>query len=222
MPISGVIFDFDGVLANTEQLHLRAIQDALAAHGRSLDERDYFERFLGYGDRDVFVEVAKDGAWDLGDATLQAMMTLKADRYRYHLAEGHALYATAAPCVQLLARTFPLAIASGSLHGEIEHILVAGDLRQHFRVIVGADDVIEGKPAPEPYLKAAALLGLAPASAVAIEDSRWGLESARAAGLRTIAVTTTYPASALTIADVVVDSLDEVTVELVKKLATDN
>jgi beta-phosphoglucomutase len=218
MVIAGVVFDFDGVLANTEQLHLRAIQDALAAHGRSLDERAYFERFLGYGDRDVFVEVAKDGAWELSDQTLQRMMALKADRYRYHLAEGHALYATAAPCVQALAQAFPLAIASGSLHGEIEHILLAGGLRQHFQLIVGADDVTEGKPAPEPYIKAAALLGIAPARLVAIEDSKWGLESARGAGLRTIGVTTTYPASALTLAEVVVDSLDEVTVAMLKKL----
>jgi beta-phosphoglucomutase len=218
VPISAVIFDFDGVLANTERLHLTAIQDALAAYGRSLDERDYVERFLGYGDRDVFVELAREGAWALDDATLQSLMSMKADRYRHHLSAGEALFATAAPCVRTLAGRFPLAIASGSLRGEIHDILLAGGLRDRFRFIVGADDVSAGKPAPEPYLKAASLLGVPPGNAVAIEDSRWGLESAKTAGMRTIAVTTTYGADALTMADVVVDSLDEVTVEMIEGL----
>jgi beta-phosphoglucomutase len=217
VPVSAVIFDFDGVLANTELLHLKAIQDALASQGRTLDEHDYRERFLGYGDRDVFVELAREGAWELDDATLQALMSLKADRYRHHLAAGEALFVTAAPCVRALAGRFPLAIASGSLRGEIHDILAAAGLRDPFRFIVGADDVNEGKPAPEPYLKAAALLGVAPEEAIAIEDSRWGLESAKAAGMRTIAVTTTYGASALTMADRVVESLDEVTVKMIEE-----
>ncbi len=219
MPVSAVIFDFDGVLANTERLHLNAIQDALASHGRALDERDYYERFLGYGDRDVFVELAREGAWELDDATLESLMSLKADRYRHHLAAGEALFATAAPCVRALAGRFPLAIASGSLRGEIHDILVAAGLRDFFGFIVGADDVTSGKPGPEPYLKAASLLGVAPAEAVAIEDSRWGLESANAAGMRTIAVATTYDASALTMADRVVQSLDEISVALIERMS---
>jgi len=215
-----VIFDFDGVLANTERLHLRAIQDALASHGRTLDERTYVDRYLGFGDRDVFVELARDGGWAIDDATLEALMAVKADRYRHHLAAGDALYATAAGCVRGLARRFPLAIASGSLRGEIHNILTAAGLRDSFGAIVGADDVDRGKPAPDPYLKAAALLGVDPARAIAIEDSRWGLESAHDAGLRTIAVTTTYPAAALQSATLVVDSLDAITPELIENLSS--
>ena len=218
MAVAAVIFDFDGVLANTEQLHLRAIQDALATLGRSLEQRDYVERFLGYGDRDVFVEVAREHGWALDDVALQSLMTVKADRYRHHLTAGSALFATAAPCVRRLAERFPLAIASGSLHGEIHDILTAAGLRDPFRSIVGADDVTAGKPAPDSYLKAAELIGVAPAHAVAIEDSRWGLESARAAGMRTIGITTTYGASALTLANLVVGSLDEITVKVIEGL----
>jgi HAD superfamily hydrolase (TIGR01509 family) len=217
-PVSAVIFDFDGVLANTERLHFHAIQDALAEHGRALDERAYYERFLGYGDRDVFVEVAREGGWPLDADVLRSLMSLKSSRYRHHLAAGDALYATAVPCIRLLAPRFQLAIASGSLRQEILDILEAGAIREPFLAVVGADDVEHGKPAPEPYLKAAAALGVAPSSAVAIEDSRWGLESARAAGLKTIGVTTTYPAAALAPADAIVNSLDEVTVGLIEGL----
>ena len=218
MPIAAIIFDFDGVLADTEALHLRAIQDALASHGHILDDTVYRERYLGYGDRDIFVELARDSGWMLDPSALDALMMLKAERYRHHLAAGQALYATAAACVGCLSAKFPLAIASGSLRAEIRDILAAGGLLDSFRAIVGADDVAAGKPAPDPYLRAAALLGVEPPSAVAIEDSRWGLESARAAGMRTIGITTTYSASALTLADVVVSSLDEITVDVIERL----
>ena len=74
------------------------------------------------------------------------------------------------------------------------------------------------KPAPDPYAAAIARLGVAPSAAVAIEDSQWGLTSARAAGLRAIGITTSYPASALGLAHTVVDSLDEVTDVLIERL----
>jgi beta-phosphoglucomutase len=216
--IRAVIFDFDGVLANTERLHFQAIQEALAAHGRALDERTYFDRYLGFGDRDVFVEFARDVSWTLDGATLDGLMSLKAERYRHRLVGGGALYAPASACVRWLSPRFALAIASGSLRGEIQEILSTAGLLDAFRAIVGADDVAMGKPAPEPYLKAAQLLGVDPSAAVAIEDSRWGLESARAAGLRTIGITTTYPASALVPADLIVDSLEDISPDVIDRL----
>jgi HAD superfamily hydrolase (TIGR01509 family) len=218
--ISAVIFDFDGVLADTERLHLRAIQDALADYGHTLDDRVYFDRYLGYGDRDVLVEFARDRNWSIDDATIAAFMSTKSRRYRHHLASGSALYPTADTCVRCLAERFVLGIASGSLRAEILHILEPTGLGPSFRAIVGADDVTSGKPAPEPYRRAAELLGVEPSRAVAIEDSRWGLESARAAGMRTIGVTTTYPASALSMADRVVSSIGDVTVELIEELGS--
>jgi beta-phosphoglucomutase len=206
------------VLADTERLHYEAIQETLAAHGRTLDERTYFDRYLGYGDRDIFVELARDVAWTLDAATLDALMALKADRYRGRMAAGNALYPLAAACVRGLSARFSLAIASGSLRHEIQTILTGGGLLDAFPIIVGADDVTAGKPAPEPYLRAVALLGVKPADAVAIEDSRWGLESARAAGLRTIGITTTYPAPALVPSDAVVDSLDAISPDMIDRL----
>jgi beta-phosphoglucomutase len=216
--LQGVIFDFDGVLADTEHLHLRATQDALAARGWTLDERAYFDKYLGYGDRDLLAALAADRGAAIDDRDVEAMMRVKASRYRAHLAAGSAMYPTAAACVGRLAPRFALAIASGSLQAEIHDILVAAGLRDAFQVIVGADDCTSGKPAAEPYVKAAAQLGVEPRWAVAIEDSRWGLESARAAGLRTIGLTTSYPASALAMADLVVASLDEINVDTVARL----
>lgn len=219
MSPKAIIFDFDGVLADTERLHLRATQEALSAHGWTLDEPEYFGRYLGYGDRDLIVELARDRRQPIEEVQIKAFLTAKARRYREHVAAGAVLFPAAAACVKRLGARYPLAIASGSLQSEIHEILSLSGLREAFEVIVGADDCLSGKPAPEPYLKAAAGLGLDPESAVAIEDSQWGLESARGAGLRTIAVTTSYPPSALAIANVIVGSLDEITLDLIAGLA---
>jgi len=220
LSIKAVVFDFDGVLADTERLHLRATQEALAAHGWTLDERAYFDRYLGFGDRDLVLEFTRDLGHSIDPATVERIASVKAERYRVHLAAGSALYPAAAACVRRLGVRFSLAIASGSLQAEIQDILVAGGLGDAFRAVIGADDVTNGKPSAEPYLRAAALLGVDPVHAVAVEDSRWGLESARAAGMRTIAITTNYPASALSMADHTVGSLDDISISLVDHLTS--
>jgi beta-phosphoglucomutase-like phosphatase (HAD superfamily) len=105
----------------------------------------------------------------------------------------------------------PIAIASGARGEEIRRVLAREQLLSCFSAIVAAEDTPLSKPSPDPYLRALAILsafapGLRGSECIAIEDSRWGLESARAAGLRTVAVTHTYPAGALT-ADLTIASL---------------
>jgi len=136
------------------------------------------------------------------------------------------IYEGAADCITRLAAAVPLAIASGAMLDDIEVVLKGTGLRERFRAVVAADHTPRSKPHPDPYLRAVEVLrlqgdldGAAPArDVVAIEDSLWGLQSARDAGLRTVAVTTSYPASALEIADLVVPSLDAVTVERLEAL----
>ena len=105
--------------------------------------------------------------------------------------------------IRRLAARCPLAIASGAIRPEIERVLQREGLLVDFQTIVAAGDTPVSKPAPDPYARAVELLSaatgvaLAPGECVAIEDSRWGLESARAAGLRTMAVAHTYPAAVL-------------------------
>jgi HAD superfamily hydrolase (TIGR01509 family) len=129
------------------------------------------------------------------------------------------LFPGAAPCIRRLAARFPLAIASGALRSEIETVLSAGGLLGHFKAIISIEDVARGKPAPDPYLLAARQLGVPPAGCVAIEDAPGGIESAATAGLGVIGVTTSVPAEALAAAHLVVGSLDEITVDMVSRLA---
>jgi beta-phosphoglucomutase-like phosphatase (HAD superfamily) len=124
--------------------------------------------------------------------------------------------------VRRLGVEWPLGIASGALRRDIELMLKGAGLSDAFRFIVSAEDTDESKPAPAPYLLAAERHGVPAAACVAIEDSQWGLQSARAAGMRTIAVTTNYRRAELAPhADRVVAALGEVTLELVRELAPD-
>ena len=214
----GIVFDFDGVLADTEHLHLRAYQDVFSRRGWSLDETAYFTRYLGYDDEDLLRLYVRDHRLAMDDGLLGALLDEKTAVYERRIATGDVLYPGAAAVVRALAPQFKLAIASGSRRPEILHIVRAAGLMDAFTAIVSADDLTKSKPSPEPYLTAAAGLGLDPRACLAIEDSHWGLDSARAAGLRTIALTTTSPASVLRAADRIVSRIEEVTVALIEEI----
>jgi HAD superfamily hydrolase (TIGR01509 family) len=211
----GIVFDFDGVIADTERVHLCAFREALAVRGWTIDESAYFDRYLGYDDRGLVAAYARDQHLDLDDAAIQLLMQAKTAAFARHLGSANMLFPGAKARISELASSFPLAIASGSTHAEIETILSAAALLDSFSVIVGTDDVAASKPSPDSYLLAAGTMGLAPSACVAVEDSATGLEAARAAGMRTIAITSTSPRRALALADRVIDGLAELTPDLV-------
>jgi beta-phosphoglucomutase len=214
--ISAVVFDFDGVLADTERLHLLAFQEVFSAAGWHLEERAYYDRYMGFDDRGAIVEYTRDLGLVPTEHEIGAMTASKAEAFAARLAAGDVLFPGTKACVARLADEFPLAIASGALHSEIVAILTAGGLLDYFPIIVGADDCTSHKPEPEPYLLAAAGLGVDPRGCAAVEDSSWGLAAARAAGMRTIGVTTTSPREALAEADCIISGLHELTAAAVR------
>ena len=220
--IRAVVFDFDGVLANSEPLHLRAYQQVLSPFGIALTRDEYYANYLGYNDAGVFTRLAAHYRMPLDDGGIQKLIeektrvfdrTIEAD-----LGAGDILYPGAASCVALMASRYPLGIASGALRHEIEAILRGARLDRYFRFIVASGDTLEGKPAPDPYRRAADLHAVAPVECVALEDSRWGIESAKAAGLACVGITTTYAREYLPGADRIVSSLEEFTPDLIDAL----
>ena len=217
--MKAVVFDFDGVIANSEPLHFRAFRDVLADEGVTLSESEYYERYLGYNDERTFQEIGLEQGrrWDsrsIADLTARkALVTADLER------DGAILFPGAREVIEHLAPRCPLAIASGALRAEIQRTLDREGLARHFSVIVSADDGGASKPAPDPYRHAVERLSrtlrlVAPldaADCAAIEDSPWGLDSARAAGLWTVAITHTYPAAALAAADLIIDRLQALT-----------
>jgi beta-phosphoglucomutase len=227
--LAAVVFDFDGVLANSEPLHLAALRAAVATRGWDVPAGDYYAHFLGYNDEDALVAMGDRYGWPLDARGVEALVAVKAERMSPLLAAPDVLYPGVTACVRALARTVPLAIASGARRDEIEQVLDAHHLASLFQVIVASGETARSKPAPDPYATAVALLqqrGAVPKGdvagrCVAIEDSRWGIQSAREAGLRCIGLTTSYPADELSDADLVLDSLDQATPERLAALVED-
>jgi beta-phosphoglucomutase len=218
LEIAAVVFDFDGVLANSEPLHLLAYQDVLQDMGVELERDQYYERYLGFDDAGALRAIAQDRGLDWTEEQIAALVVRKTVVFDEMLGSADVLYPGAAGCVERLAGRFPLGIASGALRHEIETVLRRSGLSRHIRFIVAAGETPVSKPAPDPYQRAATLHGLPPAACVAIEDSRWGIVSAKSAGLRCVGITHTYPAGELGPADVVIDSLDGFTAELIEEL----
>lgn len=216
--IRAIVFDFDGVLADSEPLHLAAYQEIFSDFGVTLTREDYYENFLGYDDEAVFMKMGERHGWNLERGKVEALIARKTEVFEEIVGTRDVLYPGAADTVRRLSSSFPLGIASGALRSDIELILKGSGLERFFRFVVSAEDTPESKPAPDPYLRAADLHGLPSNQCVAIEDSRWGILSARAAGMKCVGITNTYPASELTDADLVIDSLDEFTVELIARL----
>jgi beta-phosphoglucomutase-like phosphatase (HAD superfamily) len=228
MFLQAIVFDFDGVIADSERLHLRAYQDVLGAEGIELSERDYYERYLGYDDVGVLRELGKDQGVPMNQVRIAELVERKGHRYEELALAGEMLYPGAAEFVRTAAARVPIAIASGALTHEIEEILARTGLLPLFPVIVGADQTARSKPHPEPYQTAFARLKahtgrqLEPWRSVAIEDSKWGLVSARGADLRLVAVTNTYSAAELTDdAELVCGGLKDLTLERLDILVSD-
>ena len=220
MPLRAVVFDFDGVIADTEPMHLKAAQRVLADAGIALDARDYYERYLGFDDAGMFRAIGTARGIPLDEGAIADLVARKSQVLVSLIDDGSMLFAGVTECVRRCAAEVPLAIASGALGHEIDIILRRIGLREAFQVIVGAEDTPRSKPAPDPYVRAVHLLReavtpseLAADQCVAIEDSHWGLESARAAGLRCVAVAHTYPPETFRGVDFVARTLDDITLE---------
>lgn len=216
--ISAIVFDFDGVLADSEPLHLAATQEALASLGATLTREEYYADYLGYDDEGMFRALSDARGWKLTQADVRTLIAEKATKLDGILNSTDVLYAGTAACVERLAAEWPLGIASGALRHEIEAVLRRGGIDRYFAFIVGAGDTLASKPAPDPYRRAAELHGVVPDACVAVEDSRFGIESAKTAGLWCIGITHTYPVSELLDADSIITSLTELTPQLIRAL----
>ncbi len=222
--LRAVIFDFDGVLANSEPLHFRAWRDTLAELDVTLSSADYYDRYLGYDDVEMIENLARDRGLGFDHKRQATLVAEKGERF-IELQQGEGvLFPGAADLVRACAAHVPLAIASGALRHEIEDILAHHRLLPHFRAIVASGDTARSKPAPDPYRRAFELLqpfaaGLVPSQCVAIEDSRWGLQSARGVGLRCVAVASSYPAAELAAdADLVVGCIADLRMEQLREV----
>lgn len=221
--LKAVIFDFDGVIVDSEPLHHRALAQVAYQLGVVLDYQTYVRNYIGYDDRDVFRLLLRESRRSTepgSEAEVVRLCQEKAAAFVAVCANGVAMIPGALELIQSLSDQYPLAIASGATRQDIDLVLAGLDLADLFQVIVSADDVARSKPDPQTYSQAVRKLAkihternLKADQCLAIEDTAVGLASARDAGLITLGLASTGPASDRGHADRVVETLVGLTVE---------
>jgi beta-phosphoglucomutase len=211
-----VIFDFDGVIADSEPLHFESLRRTLADIGIVLTEQAYYADYLGFDDRGCILEALRINQRPISPPLIQELMAKKAAAYLTAIKDHLVIFPGVREFVEDAAATYPIAIASGALRTEIELVLEQAGIRKAFGHITSAEDVTYGKPNPEPFLQALAGLNrqhsaapISPDSCLAIEDSLPGIRAAKAAGMKVLAVANTHTVQDLHEADVISSGLND-------------
>jgi beta-phosphoglucomutase-like phosphatase (HAD superfamily) len=195
--IRALIFDFNGVIADDDPIHMEAFRRTAAEEGLTFTDEEYLDVYLPLNDRDCFTTLFAKYALPLPPEKLRALIERKGHYYYQAIEAKPVLFADAPEAIRAAAERYPLAIASGARFDEIQHILKQAHLDSCFDAIVAAEHVEHGKPHPEPFLKAHQQLNdrhghLAISDCVAIEDSVGGIQSAHRAGMRCLGIAHSY------------------------------
>ncbi len=225
--LKAVIFDFDGVITDSEILHFRAFNQVLAQYGIELTKQDYYTTYLGFNDADCYKLLIGQGLLKTDQGQIDNLIEQKKHIFK-QLAqtEGKMIEGVRDFLTTLEQNNIPMAICSGSLLTEVEMVLEDSRLRHLFKVIVSGEQVKKGKPDPEGFLLSLQRLNenrenpITANQCIVIEDSHWGLEAAKAAGMHTIAVTNSYGAEQLGMAEKIVTRLNELSIDDLQQLCS--
>jgi beta-phosphoglucomutase len=188
-----VILDFNGTVAEDEAVLIGIYEELLEERGVRF-EVDAYHRHAGIPDEALFGELFRAGGRTLEADALDDLLRDRVERYRTAVSLGHPVAEDTIAFVRTVAASVPVAIASGAFRAEIEHVLELAGMAEHVSIIVAIDDVTVGKPHPETFTTALARINLeqeptiSPSDTVVVEDTTDGARSARAAGMRCIAI----------------------------------
>ena len=213
-----VLFDFDGILVDSEPMHHQAFFEVLDPLGMGFPWKEYVEIYMGFDDRDAFREAFRAKGIDLDEANLAKLVAAKSRAFLGGIRVGVTAYPGAVSMIESLRSAgLPLALCSGALRSDIDPILEQLGIFRCFDAIVSADDVRRSKPDPESYVLAFRRLAemypaavTVPGNSVAVEDTPAGIRSAKDAGLRVLAVTNSFGPGELVEADWIVESLENI------------
>ena len=200
-----VTFDFNGTLSHDEPILYQIFADLFAEAGRPLSAQEYFDQLAGLSDPEIV------WTWlGRGHPDAEHVIEERIARYRAMVADGSTVPDSVRAAVRYAASVGPVAIVTGAARSEVEPVLAAAGLAGSITAIVSADDVADGKPHPESYLRALELLDgdLRADEVVTFEDTEAGVASAKAAGLRCLAVLGTLAPERLAAADEIVPAID--------------
>lgn len=221
-----IIFDFDGIIVDSEPIIMKLTQEMAAQLGWTVTEEEYYRDYLALDDRSIVEHLFTSHGQPVDSERRDELVKWKSLVYGKIIEEGLPTLPGAVGFVRRAARSFPLAIASGSVRSEIEHLLGKLELRDQFRIIAAADDCARSKPDPEVYLIALDRLKALPefrnnplhaAECLAIEDAPGGIDAAHAAGIKCMGLAYSRNTENLDHADWVFRGFGEVDLEAVAR-----
>ncbi len=217
--LRAIIFDFDGIIVDSEPLFLKLIQEMAAQEGWTVSEEEYYRDYLALDDRGFIEHLYSTHGRPLDVKRRDELAAWKAQRYQEIIRDGLPPLAGVVEFITRVAEHYPLAIASGSLRVEIHHLLSKLGLREKFRVLAAADECQNCKPDPEVYFVALSGLRALPEfrqqplqaeDCLAIEDAPLGVVAAHAAGLKCLALAHSRPVAELQHADLIAATFTDV------------
>lgn len=203
--MKALVFDFNGTISDDEPVLMRVYQELFEEIGRPITADEYLSELAGHTDPEMFTR------W-LGSADPD-LMEDRIRRYNALVADGSTVDEETRTAIRYAAERGPVGLVSSAYRSEIDPVLDVTGLRAAFTAVVALDDVTNGKPHPEPYLRAAELLDLAPAELVVLEDTDIGVTSAKAAGAYVVGLTRTLGPGRMREADELTDRVDVALVE---------
>ena len=214
--IKAVIFDFDGVIADSEPLHLRAFQKTVETLGLKLSPTDYYLRYLACDDKTFFRKFLEDNGQPYVEREIARLVREKGICFEEMMGEGIRIFPGVVEFLENIRGKFHVAIGSGALTEEINFILRRKGLSEFFGFVIGADDTENPKPSPEVYLKCLDRLRkdydrtIKAAQCLVFEDSPHGVLAAKRAGMRCVGITNSCSDGELELADRVTGSFFEI------------
>ncbi|GAB5495806.1 MAG: HAD family phosphatase [Phycisphaerales bacterium] len=217
--MDALIFDFDGVIADSEPAHEQAIRETAALEGFEVSHAMYTNEIIGLDDRDTFRLIGRHHGRDFSEAELVALTSKKQDRFLELVDAGEVeAFPGSVKLIREAAQQLPIAVCSGAVCIEIERVLSNLGVHELFPVIVTADDVKAAKPDPTGYSLTARKLGVDTSRCVAIEDTDKGIAAGKAAGLTVVGVCHSLPRERLSQADSVYATIEELNLDRLREL----
>jgi HAD superfamily hydrolase (TIGR01509 family) len=208
--IKGIVFDMDGVLIDSEPVHIDAWNEVFAEFGLHFTT-EWFHQWIGVSDKNFTMQLVKNYNLDVEPAVF---LEKKRRVFEAKIIESVKAYSGVKEGLALLDG-YGLAVATSSNRSGAMLSLKSAGLYDFFKYIITADDVLNHKPNPDCYLKAAESLGFLPSECIGIEDSVSGIKAAKAAGMFVIGISTSLPVHYLTEADIVFPDVASALAELV-------
>mgnify|MGYP001461662619 FL=1 len=207
-----IIFDFDGVILDSENSHFIAFNEGLKNLNINISEDEYYSKYISLDDRGVITNVVNDKNISVTNEEINMIIKNKNDYFESRLIDNSKLFPGVEELIIQLSKNFVLSIGSGANRSEIIKTLKNNNIYDYFEIIVSADEVNNPKPNPETYNRVLDNINIDfnINEIIVIEDSPGGIEAAKSAGLKCIAITNTFDNEELGKADIIVSNYEDI------------